>query len=173
MNNRRVKYILIRLGLMTAVLYLYAFWVYTARADDYASFMAGVFMSGEESLAETKFVNIGHRDDLAIGLSYQYEFGGWVDVAGKGRRSSAYVAYQVGVEAGESTLARVMVGPALITHPDVYLGGPFEFTEDFFLGLRGKNGNIVGVKYKHFSSGGLYQPNVGRDLLGVEASIKF
>jgi hypothetical protein len=135
--------------------------------------MIGVFNSAKNSKSEVKSTGIGYRDDLGFGLKYGIELGGWIDIAGQGRSSSGYGSYQIGLEAGDSTLARVMVGPAFITTPDSYLGGYFQMTEDFFLGIKGKNGNIIGVKYKHFSSGGLEQPNVGRDLAGVEASIPF
>lgn len=142
-------------------------------ADDYATAAIGIANSGKDSHAETKFVNAGHRDNLFLGLSYQFEVGGWVDIRGNGRKSSGYGAYQIGVETDGPTFARVMTGPALITTPDVYLGGAFQFTEDFFLGLRGDNRNTVGLLYKHISSAGIEQPNVGRDLAGVQVSIPF
>ncbi len=142
-------------------------------ADEYASAMVGVFNSGKKSLAETKLVNIGHREYGPGGLCFQYEGGGWVDSVGQGRSGSAYGALQVGVEAGDTVIARVVTGPALISSPDEYLGGIFQFSEDFFMGIRGNSESTVGIKYKHFSSAGLEQPNVGRDFMGVEAAIHF
>lgn len=142
-------------------------------ADDYGSAMVGVFSSGKSNLAECKLVNFGHRERLPLGLSYQYEGGGWTDVAGNGRKGSLYGAAQLGVQADSTLTARFMAGPALISSPDAYLGGVFQFTEDFFLGIHGDNGNIVGVKYKHISSAGIEQPNVGRDFAGIEVSIPF
>lgn len=133
----------------------------------------GIANSGKNSHAETKFLNVGNRGDLGLGLSYQLEAGGWVDIAGGGRSSSGYGAYQLGVETDGALFARVMAGPALITTPDAYLGGHFQMTEDFYIGLRGHNNNTIGILYKHFSSGGLEQPNVGRDLAGVSVSIPF
>lgn len=159
--------------------FLVVWFIYTivclnpARADNYASFMLGVFSSARDAYTETKFLCVGHREPLIFGFTHQYEAGGWTDIAGGGRSGSLYAAYQVGVEAGEGAIGRIMLGPAIITRPDAYLGGPFEFTEDLFLGIKGGNGNIIGVKYKHLSSAGIYQPNEGRDLLGIEASIKF
>lgn len=142
-------------------------------AEDYATAAVGVFNSGKNSHAETKFANLGHRGDLGLGLTYQLELGGWVDTTGHGRASSAYGAAQFGVETDGEVFARVMTGPALITNPDWYLGGPFAFTEDFYLGLRGRNGNSVGLLYKHISNAGIYNRNVGRDLAGVQVSIPF
>lgn len=144
-----------------------------SRADDYATAAIGVFNSGKDSHAECKFVNVGHREDIGFGLTEQYEVGGWTDSAGNGRSGSAYTAYQLGVQTDGPVYARVMTGPALITSPDSYLGGVFQFTEDFYIGLKGSNGNTVGIKYKHISSAGLEQPNVGRDFAGFEVGIPF
>lgn len=169
----QTKYILIRLGTLTALAYLFSIWAHYAHADSYSSFMVGVFSSGKHSTSEVKFLNIGHREPLAFGLIHQYELGGWTDTVGGGRKGSAYIAYQIGLEAGDNVFMRVMVGPSMISLPDAYLGGPFELTEDFFIGLRGKSQHSIGFKYKHISSGGVYTPNVGRDLAGIEASLSF
>lgn len=144
-----------------------------AHAEDYATAAVGIADSGKNSHAETKFVNVGHRADLPFGLTYQVEGGGWVDIAGGGRKSSGYGATQVGVQTDGPVVARVMTGPAIITSPDVYLGGNFQFTEDFYIGIKGPNQNTVGIMYKHFSSAGIEQPNVGRDLAGVQVGIPF
>lgn len=142
-------------------------------ADDYMTAAVGIANSGKDSHAETKFLNMGHRDYLGLGITHQYELGGWVDIAGRGRSSSGYAAYQLGVETDGSVFARVMAGPAVITTPDAYLGGYLAFTEDFYFGLRGSNNNTVGILYKHISNAGLFQPNVGRDIAGVQISIPF
>lgn len=153
-------------------LYLLLFIGNIVRADTYATGMLGAFSTESGSKANNKFVNVGYRDYLGFGLTEQYEIGGWWDASGNGRKGSIYGAYQLGLEVDSFLLARFMVGPAFITSPDSYLGGAFpQFTEDLFFGLQGKNGNTLGVKYKHFSSAGIYQPNMGRDLLGVEISI--
>jgi hypothetical protein len=133
--------------------------------------MLGVANSAKASHSETKLISVGNRSKLGLGLIQQYELGAWADRAGYGRKSSAYTAYQVGVEAGESFIGRFMAGPALISTPDSYLGGYFQFSEDLFFGIKGENGNTIGVIYKHFSSAGLETPNVGRDFLGISISI--
>ncbi len=165
-----IRVIIIALGLLCASLLL----LEEVNASElYASGMLGVASSGSNSLSETKFVNIGVRSYLGLGLTRAVEGGAWTDRAGAGRRSSGYVSGLIGVEADGPCTARVMVGPALITTPDAYLGGHFQFTEDFFLGIRGKSDNTVGVHYRHFSSAGIYEPNIGRDFAGVEISIPF
>jgi hypothetical protein len=144
-----------------------------AHAESYMTGALGVANSGKDSLSESKFFNFGYRDDFGFGLTYQYEGGFWTDIAGNGRKGSAYAAYQLGVTVDNSpVVARVMAGPALISTPDAYLGGVFpQFTEDFYFGMKDHRGNGVGVKYKHISSAGIVQPNVGRDYLGLEVSI--
>lgn len=157
---------------MFYVLVLILLFSLKARSEEtYATAAVGVANSGKNSHAETKFVNVGRRDQFAFGLTYQYEVGGWVDTAGDGRKSSGYGAYQLGVQTDGPVFARVMAGPALVTNPDSYLGGPVAFTEDFYFGLSGNNKNTVGVMYKHISNAGLEQPNIGRDLAGVQISI--
>lgn len=159
--------IMLAIVALTAVLLITS----NSHADDYASAMLGVFNSGKSGLSETKFVNVGHRESTNFGLSYQYEGGGWFDTAHNGRKTSGYIAGQAGVEAGDTVVARVMTGPAIISSPDSYLGGYFQFTEDFAIGIKGSNGNTVYIMYKHFSSAGLEQPNTGRDFAGVSVSI--
>jgi hypothetical protein len=167
-----IKYISIRLAILAMVIFALALiFSEDGRPDSYMSGQVGIFNTGKQSISESKFVNVGYRDIWCCGISYQYEAGGWIDRAGNGRKNSGYGAFQMGVEAGDTTIARVMAGPALITTPDSYLGGAFQFTEDFFIGIRGNSRNTVGIKYKHFSSAGLEQPNVGRDYLGAEISI--
>lgn len=172
--NELIKYIGIRIALLIAlVCTILLIFSDDSNADSYVSAMAGVFNSGKSSLSETKLINFGYRNELGFGFSYQFEGGGWADRVGQGRSSSGYVATQLGVQAGDSLISRLMIGPAIITSPDDYLGGYFQFTEDFFVGITGKSGNTVGVKYKHFSSAGIEMPNVGRDFFGFEASIPF
>lgn len=141
--------------------------------DTYVSGLLGVANTGKKSISESKLINVGYRQELGFGLTHQYELGGWEDHAGDGRKSSAYGAYQLGIQTSHYLVMRVMAGPALISTPDSYLGGNLQFTEDFYAGFQGDNFATIGVKYKHFSSGGLYQPNVGRDYMGAEVGIPF
>lgn len=144
-----------------------------ASADEmYMTGAVGVFNSGKKSLSECKFLNVGERKPLGP-LIQQWEVGGWTDRAGDGRGGSAYGAYQLGFEVHGSMLARVATGPALITSPDSYLGGVFQFTEDFALGEEDSQGHYAVFKYKHISSAGIEQPNIGRDFMGVEIGLHF
>lgn len=174
MDRKLHNYILIRLSLLVLLLYIFAFVAYKASADDYADVSLGMFSNSKPSLANVKFGQIGHREYWALGFFNQYEGGGWVQVNnGDARKSSAYVSDQVGLEAENVAVVRVAVGPAIISTPDSYLGGIFQFHETLFLGLKGTNGNTIGFSYQHFSSAGLETPNVGRDFGGIEATVPF
>lgn len=170
---KHAKYVVWRVIGLTALVYLFAFLIYNAEAEMYSSAMLGTFNSAKASRVETKFLNLGYREPLGHGFSWQGEAGGWTDSAGNGRTGSGYGAFQGNFIAGDSVFARLSAGPSLVTAPDSYLSGHFQFTEDLFLGLQGSNKNVVGVKYKHFSNAGLRQPNLGRDFMGIEASVSF
>jgi hypothetical protein len=129
----------------------------------------GVFNSGKKSLSETKFVSIGNQEDLWGPFKDRVSLGGWLDNAGGGRSSSALVAGQLGFEVNSNGLVgSLFSGPALISTPDVLLGGHFQFQDNINLGIQDKSGNYIGVEYKHLSSAGLEMPNIGRDSIGLE-----
>lgn len=141
-------------------------------ADSFLSGGVGVFNSAKDGYSQVKWLNMGYRQPLVLGLTEQVEFGGWLDRGRYGLKSGGYGAYLIGVETNADVMMRAMVGPAVITTPDSNLGGYFpQFTEEVFLGLSGSSGNKVGIKYKHISSAGLVSPNMGRDFAGVEMSI--
>ena len=66
------------------------------------------------------------------------------------------------------TVVSIFTGPALISIPDSYLGGPFQFMSDVHWGVQDMDLNYIGVYYRHISSAGLETPNVGRDIVGLE-----
>lgn len=143
----------------------------SAFAEDVSTikYGVGVANSGKNSLSETKFLSVGRQMDLwSDYLIYQWEVGGWADIAGGGRRSSAFGAGGGGfhVNAGH-VYAQSTFEVALVTNPDSYLGGPFQFSEDVGVGLQSNTNCSIGVNYKHISSAGLEQPNVGRDFLTI------
>lgn len=157
---------------LASILFLILGACHRARADSYTTAALGIFSSAKDSHAESKFFNMGYRDSLILDLSHQAEIGLWTDAAGHGRKGSGYVAYMIGVEVDNpAILARFMAGPALITSPDAYLGGVPQFTEALSLGIRDRRGRSMSAKYQHFSSAGIFQPNVGRDFGGIEVSI--
>lgn len=143
-----------------------------SHADDYVDLSLGLFKNSYPTFNNVKFIQIGHRDYIYSGIFTQYEGGGWVQQdVGDGRKSSGYAAGQVGIEADGPIAVRIAFGPSLITTPDSFLGGMFQFTSDVFLGVQGNNGNTIGMKYKHFSSAGIEMPNAGRDFAGLELTV--
>jgi hypothetical protein len=105
-------------------------------------------------------------------LSYQLEAGYFNDIGGGGRKSSAWFGTSIGIEVNAYPLTlRQMIGPAVLTNTDVYLGGPFQFNNDIYVGLKDKSERSIGVTYKHFSSAGIYQPNIGRDLILIQVGL--
>lgn len=162
-------------ALLFAIAWFVVFGSCLARADVYASGMLGILGSAQSSPVETKFINFGYRDRVKSVpfLVWQGEVGSWNDIAGNGRLSSEYVAAQVGFEAQNVLTARIMTGPSLVTHPDAFLGMPFQFVEDFYLGVKGTNGISIGGKYKHFSDAGITRINLGRDFAGFEIEFNY
>lgn len=121
-----------------------------------------------EPLGSTKAIFVSRQSRLGQSpFVTQLEAGGWFDNSGMaGRKSSALFSASIGIDVNAGVFfGQALVGPALITHPDSQLGGPFQFNNDFALGIQdSKTGARLGLNYKHDSSAGLEQPNQGRDL---------
>lgn len=129
----------------------------------------GVFNSGKKSLSETKMISLGVQEDVWGPLKDRVVLGGWIDNAGGGRNGSAFGAGQIGFEVNSNGLVgSIFTGPALISSPDVLLGGRFQFMDDLHLGIQDKDSNYIGIMYRHLSSAGLETPNIGRDIIAIE-----
>lgn len=140
----------------------------SAAADEYVlSYGLGVFHSAEHYPVETKFFRLARRQDFDRVSYWQAEAGLWTDTAGEGRRGSAFVAASVGIKVDLKPICfNNSLGLAAITSPDSYLGGAFpQFTEEFSISVDGVNGTSLGLAYKHISSAGIVNPNMGRDFL--------
>ena len=93
----------------------------------------------------------------------------WVDNSGNGQSNSGFISEQLGYEIRHNgTIVSIFTGPSFITTPDTVLGGYFQFVSDLHLGLEDTRHNYLGVFYRHISSAGLYYPNLGRDMVGLE-----
>lgn len=122
--------------------------------------------------AATKVFSLGYEDEWIGPFIHQYEFGLFADASGHDRKSSGFGFYSVGVEVDPGYMVlRSLWGIGLISTPDSMLGGMFQFTQDFLVGLRGKNGNTIGIDYKHISSAGIEIPNKGRDFMTIQVEI--
>jgi len=154
----------------------------TAFADDSAStgvqYGVGVSKSaGDGGATSTKFIALERQHNL-LGdfLISKYEGGGWFDSnTDLGHKSSGFIGYSVGFQtiASGGFYAKALTGPSLITTEDTLLGGPFQFHEDFGMGVKGTNDVSIGFNYSHFSSAGIYKVNQGRDFLTFNVILPF
>lgn len=133
----------------------------------------GVADSGKDSLSETKYLGVGQQIPLFSDYLFsQWELGAFADNAGNGRKSSAFGFYGIGVNVNAgSVYAQSVFNVGLISSPDAYLGGPFQFSEDLGVGLQSKSGASMGVHFKHISSAGIERPNNGRDFLLIQLRV--
>lgn len=159
--------------ILASVLWAALFLGRVANADEtYIMYGVGIGHSAEYGATETKVLGMGFRDDLFLGLHYQLEAGYFNDIVGGGRKSSGWAGLSVGVQVKAYPLTlRSMVGPAYLTTIDSYLGGHYQFNHDFFVGIHDKSGKSIGASYKHLSSAGIYQPNVGRDFVVIQVGL--
>lgn len=146
--------------------------IQNAKAESYLGYGLGIASSAKDSVAECKFFNLGYREDLILGFSHQYELGFFTDSVGNGRVGSAIGAYMIGIEVNPLPIVlRSMSGVGFISEPDIYLGGHFQFHHDLYVGMKDSFGKSLGINYRHISSAGLYQPNLGRDFVSIQLGI--
>jgi hypothetical protein len=99
------------------------------------------------------------------------QVGGWIGGAGV---PSYYLSVPMGVEVwipNTGAYCFLGVGPAWISNTDTELSSNWEFNPEFGCGLQG-GFSTVGVKWVHFSNGGLKLPNQGRDMVGLFFRLK-
>jgi hypothetical protein len=145
--------------------------------DEYfVGFGVGLAESAVSSAGETKMFNLGERKFLFQGIYWQNKLGYWGDGSGNPqRKSSLFVSSGIGMEVDLAPVElRAGTGLAIISTPDEYLGGRFpQFSEDLGITLRDKHGDGIGLTYSHFSSAGIVSPNIGRDFVTLELSVKW
>lgn len=133
----------------------------------------GAFSTEGKSPSQVKLIKLGLQEEVWYSFKERFNLGGWIDSRGLGNSSSAFGSYQLGFDVQNDLFEMgVFAGPALISTPDIMLGGCFQFNETLYLGIRDpKSHDSIGLSYNHFSSAGLESPNQGRDFLAVE--VKF
>lgn len=143
-----------------------------SHAGSFGRYGVGVF-EDMGTASPTKAFSLGYEEDWFGPFVRQCELGLYADPRGSdGRRSGGYGFISAGVEVKAGYLVlRSLWGLGAITHPDVRLGGPFQFAQDALVGVRGLNNNVIGINYKHISSAGIYSPNMGRDFVSVQVEI--
>ena len=143
--------------------------------DFFYKYGVGIFRSADYGFGETKFASLGLQGNVSGPMIWQLEGGGFFDNAGpgSGRGSSAFGNFSMGLEARPGYFfIQSLWGVGGITHPDAMLGGPFEFNQDLIIGVKDFWGVGFALDYKHMSSAGIYNPNVGRDGLLLRASVR-
>ncbi len=145
-----------------------------AEAGTYANYGIGIFHANDYNSAAVKSFSVGHNEQLFGPVIYQYEGGYFGDSSGHGREPSGFGSGELGVEADPGYFVlRSLWGVGFITTPDAMLGGPVQFNQDFLIGVKGNNGAIIGLDYKHMSSAGLERPNLGRDFILIHVELPF
>lgn len=148
----------------------------TCVADEtFLGFGVGVFDSAKHSPAEVRMLSGGIRQEVYRGVYYQAQAGLWADSSGDPKRTgsgfgSLGIGMLVDLHPVEIRSGWSLVG---ITSPDSYLGGPFQFMGELYLGVRDSHENGIGVGYGHISSCGIYTPNIGRDTISIQLSQKW
>lgn len=165
---------------MRYFLLLFSLFLYScscfADSEQFIGFGVGEGLSAKSSAGETKMFNIGEREFLIRGIYWENKLGYWGDGSGDpSRRSSLFGSSGFGMEVDLAPVEfRAGTGLAIISTPDSYLGGRFpQFNENLGMTLRDKHGDGIGLTYSHFSSAGFVTPNLGRDFLTLELSIKW
>lgn len=141
----------------------------------YLGYGLGIGESAVHSFPETKVLDVGYRQQIISTFYWNYEAGGWIDSSGDPTRSSSFfVSTGPGLELWLKPFEiRNSWGIAIISNPDSYLGAAFpQFHGELYLGVRDSSGSGIGIKYNHFSSAGVSNPNIGRDFMLLELSQK-
>ncbi len=129
----------------------------------------GIVGTKGSTLSQDKFARVGLQEDVWYDLKQRFNVGGWDDTRGGNYSSAAFAGYQLGFEVTNDVLqGSIWSGPSVISATDAMLGGPMQFNETLFFGIVDKQQSSIGVAYNHFSSAGIYTPNLGRDYLGLQ-----
>lgn len=134
-----------------------------AQADIALSVGVGKGIMGDNGTPFERMVALGYQHNLAPELYVRPEVSYFLDISGQGK-SSLLAAALLGVKA-KSTIGPALhfaIGPAYLQNPDQILGGHFQFKVEFGAGID-TDRVYLGAAWTHFSSGGLNQPNRGRD----------
>jgi hypothetical protein len=158
----------------TAIVILSIMGAHKALGDD-VSIKGGAGIINNVLDGQAKYFGVRNEFPALASLTQVWELGGYVDNAKQyGRKSSLVGKYQIGVTPGPNVgvYTKAFLGPCLISTTDAYLGGHFQFCEDFGLGVRDMY-TFAGLNYGHISSAGLESPNKGRDWVTMEMGVRF
>ncbi len=125
--------------------------------------------AGLKKIPYSAIYSIGYTKDLEKNYSTRLNVGMWTDDQ-FGHKGSMFMSIAVGRTFGdkEKFHVKIYVGVGFISHPDVILSTPLQFTEEFIIGY----GSVV-IIFAHWSNGGIKHPNTGRDYPMVGYSLEF
>lgn len=114
-------------------------------------------------------VALGYQIPLGMDVFARPEAGYFLDISGGDHLSSWWAGAMLGVQAlsKNGTEIHIGVGPAYLENPDGILGGHFQFTPEFGIGISSED-VYIGVAWKHLSSAGFEMPNIGRDFITLQ-----
>jgi hypothetical protein len=112
---------------------------------------------------------VGYAIPVFEGFSVRPEVAGWM-TGRTGHKSGVLFALPLEFRAVSpgGIYASISFGPGVITSPDAWLGGHFQFDTELALGVMAGNGLGCGLAYGHVSSAGIYEVNKGRDWLMIQ-----
>jgi hypothetical protein len=140
----------------------------------FGSFGVGVFNSAKSYPSEVRDIYVGWRKPIAQGTYFQAKGGMWADAGGSGRTNSGFFSAGPGMLVDLRPIQiRAGIGATFVTNPDTYLGGPFALNEEVYIGLKDPVGNSIGIVYDHISNAGMYQNNMGRDMVSFQIGQEF
>ena len=125
----------------------------------------GVGNSAKAHSSQVKIVSVSAYENISNHFFKVADLGGYIDSSSQyGGKSSGHISYSLGIKVEPSIFSiRVSHGVGLISHPDNYLGGMFQFFHNFSIGVKDTGVAKIGIKYRHISSASIYKRNLGRD----------
>lgn len=130
-------------------------------------------LTGANSISDVKYLGLAKEFYLSPNIFWKLEVGYWADKR-PGARPGLIIGPSLGlvIHPFKYFDLRVNAGIAGITQRDAYLGGPFQFTEEVFFGMR-EGTAFIGTSCWHVSSAGIFRPNIGRNFCALTAGYGF
>lgn len=146
----------------------------TSAKEHFFRYGVGVMSSARNTFSETKIIGLGFQERTKYpNVVYKIESGAWIDsTEGQGRSGSIYSLGGVGLDIqGTNLRIQSLHGLTAISNPDSYLGGPVQGFHEVCGGIPDRVSTMtVSLCYQHFSSGGVFKPNIGRDFGTIKIS---
>jgi len=124
------------------------------------------------SYSDVKILTLGYQMPVKENVAWQVELGYWADKR-PGSENSFYISPLLVLTLSPWIFhVEVYAGIALVAEKDIYLGGPINFHEGVFLGIRDGKAR-AGLRLGHISSAAIYKINRGRNAFQLVAMLGF